>query len=97
MDGFETLAFTILNHDPGKSNSTPDTRRDDCVPGAFRRRMEDKAFTRARVFLQPTLGPAQIIRDKKGAHLEFHPRAHYIRELEEEEAERTTVAKGAER
>ena len=95
MDGFEVLALAIADDYPAQSIAGMNHRLVDPEPFTFHR-MEVKMHSQpswnakelyelAKEALQPTLGAGEYICDGKGAHLEFYPRAHSLREVEEED------------
>ena len=96
LNGFEVVNLAIANDYPPddvrrkkarKLDSKPDPRRN--IKAAMHSTMHSKenlailfAYEQARVALERTLGPAELICDQKGTHTEFHPRAKMISETE---------------
>ena len=78
MNGFEVLNLAFPNIDPAESKSRTDTASYDYLPYIDIPR--ESVHKHVQAVLDPTLGPVQIIRDGNGVHMEFHPRAHYLRE-----------------
>ena len=92
MYGFEVMTLAITNGYLAKSKSGTDTGLHDhgsdpssCIALSMHSPLTELGLERAEAVLKPTLGPAQLICDGKEARLEFHPRASYLRGLEEEE------------
>lgn len=81
MNDFEVLAFAIPNNYSAKSESGIVTRSNEWLASLHSEIVED-GYERVQAAFQLTLGPAQIIRHGKGVHIEFHPYAHYLRELD---------------
>ena len=95
MDGFEVLALAIADAYPAESIAGMNNRLSDPEPFSFHR-MEvamhsqpswnaKELYQLAKEALRPTLGEWKFICDGKGAHLEFHPRAHSLRDVEGEQ------------
>ncbi|KAL9131934.1 MAG: hypothetical protein Q9175_006649 [Cornicularia normoerica] len=86
LTGFKTLVLAITNDYPPYTTRRLMERMYDPRPSP-QRDMESamhskankdtlNAYRTARKALAPTLGPAEWVSNKKGSHLEFHPRAH---------------------
>ena len=88
MNDFEVLTVAIADDYPAELKPElyagfEDSKRDRLRNLTFA--LQQKAYERATRDLLPRLGPAQLICDGNGGHLEFHPRAHGLRKVEEEQ------------
>ena len=85
MNGFEELMF-VFPVDPAESMFGRDTRSYDSGREPHRWTPRATVCEKAPAALEPTLGPAQMIRDGVGVSMQFRPRAHYLRGLEQKQA-----------
>ncbi|KAF6220752.1 hypothetical protein HO133_003186 [Letharia lupina] len=86
LTGFKALVLAVANDYPGERKRRMVERMYDPRPNPQRdmesamhsKENEDTlhVYETAMKALEPTLGPAEWVSDEKGAHLEFHPRAH---------------------